>query len=1206
MPIQSGDIKLYKSDTMDDTANGGGLITNQEVVDGVSNNVFDDIPTLSRTFGDVNMRKLFPAIDIQTQDKYLGSHVIISKLPGDTQLGVNLFSTDDHYDRREAAQKRVENYKAVGANYGGFLFATQFKDSKVITIFQDKTVGLPGVGDVLYLSQNGDIENQFVKIVTIAIETRTFTDAQGSFEREILTVEISQGLDFDFVGSQISRFDTVTPAATIKETVVANAAKYYSARPLSVAGAVNDLSVKVDTIYSQVIPSSLQELAVLNVNAAGESTSILDIGADNLSFPFNNNDIIPLTNIFLGRACTPSTLQITVTGGVIFDDGGQLKIGSNTIGTINYSAGTLSFSATSPIYTGDKTITFKPAVPPILATSSAALDVTPSNRGFVWAITLDPKPLRTSLRVQFSALGEWFTLFDNGSGGLSGLENGIGSGTIDYDTGVTSITLAALPDADTQILFTWTEKTQTIPFDIVVGAASLNVSLPNLNTKTPSLSTLAVTWNDGAARTANSDTLGNLSGDATGFINIFSNTATISPNTLPAEGTVFGVTYNEVDSHVQLLAIQTPDVVTGNIVIDLGVTNITPGSLRVNIFFEPDSSWYNSTYRLTNNSLSQLGVILSDDGVGNIVTGNESTGRKPLDPLIFGTLNTPSINYATGILTLPNELSFGVFVSVLETVTTGTRREPSGFGFTIVNETKEVITGKTLTTLPYKYSTNNSIGIRFDENTNSVAVNTSGTPSILSYTMERKTADQIVEGSVILDLGGEIFTETGGIINKEIDHELGTLVPVGTFDYSTGVVNFTSWTTGITNILTTKGGTEDNDFKAVSSILTRVPSAPVKPLSFQFTVDTVDTEIIDNTVFPPVTTGVPAVTLSATSDATGFIVSPNINGFIDYDSGVVNINFHETGDTNTKIKIDGSTMRYNAVSQTFLPLDENILGLNPVRLPSDGRIPIYETGDVVVILHDGNTTATFTSNTTTVIGRSRQSKITVRDVGNNLIDPSFYTADLDIGEVTWGDLTGLSQPLTIIDRIEDMAVVSDVQITGTLTITKPLSHVFPVTETLVSSAIIQGDLFATTTPPFDQQTFTGVWSDTLIGNDTIANFNNVLYPILVDNRSSLEERWALIFTSTTLVNIIGEHVGQILTGASIVGNIAPVNPVTGFPYFTIDSNAWGAGWSAGNVLRFNTISATFPIWVIQSVGQGDATSTDLEVCFEIRGDIDTP
>ena len=64
--------------------------------------------------------------------------------------------------------------------------------------------------------------------------------------------------------------------------------------------------------------------------------------------------------------------------------------------------------------------------------------------------------------------------------------------------------------------------------------------------------------------------------------------------------------------------------------------------------------------------------------------------------------------------------------------------------------------------------------------------------------------------------------------------------------------------------------------------------------------------------------------------------------------------------------VDPSTINYSAVAFSYLPLNADILGIDPVRLPSDGRVPIYRAGDVVVILHlQTNAPATPTLNGST-------------------------------------------------------------------------------------------------------------------------------------------------------------------------------------------------------------------------------------------------
>lgn len=48
----------------------------------------------------------------------------------------------------------------------------------------------------------------------------------------------------------------------------------------------------------------------------------------------------------------------------------------------------------------------------------------------------------------------------------------------------------------------------------------------------------------------------------------------------------------------------------------------------------------------------------------------------------------------------------------------------------------------------------------------------------------------------------------------------------------------------------------------------------------------------------------------------------------------------------------------------------------------------------------------------------------------------------------------------------------------------------------------------------------------------------------------------------------------------------------------------GQGWVSGNVLRFNTVAATFPVWVIRTVKQSEPSVMSDQFQIMLRGDID--
>lgn len=351
----------------------------------------------------------------------------------------------------------------------------------------------------------------------------------------------------------------------------------------------------------------------------------------------------------------------------------------------------------------------------------------------------------------------------------------------------------------------------------------------------------------------------------------------------------------------------------------------------------------------------------------------------------------------------------------------------------------------------------------------------------LVYDITPKNGENIVSGSVRFDLGGKTYIDRDGSLYHSIDptNNSGTLA--GTIQYNSGDVRLSDWTPNAANQLVLRSMTTEVDFNPVDEITFRVPIAPVRNGSFQLRVIPLE--------------GTNGAQVLVTADAQGRLNSPHMVGAIDYLTGIVKVRF---GDIVPKagseaepwyafsavftyngvpsvIKprpVYANSIRYNAVGFTYLPLSADILGLDPVRLPSDGRVPIFRTSDVVVV-HNTEKLA-FSSPAVGAqlnVGRVRVSYIKVIDSLGALLDPTMYETDLDAGTVLLksGFLLGsLTLPLFAEHRIEDMAVVTDVQINGRLALNRPLTHNFPANSSLVSSALIMGDLQARVYGEFSQ------------------------------------------------------------------------------------------------------------------------------------------
>jgi hypothetical protein len=277
-----------------------------------------------------------------------------------------------------------------------------------------------------------------------------------------------------------------------------------------------------------------------------------------------------------------------------------------------------------------------------------------------------------------------------------------------------------------------------------------------------------------------------------------------------------------------------------------------------------------------------------------------------------------------------------------------------------------------------------------------------------------------------------------------------------------------------------------------------------------------------------------------------------------------------------------------------------------------GQAPVIRATDAVLIHSTiAGTPAAVSNGSTTTTGRTNLSRLRV--IGNNgVVHASFVlnqpapsgvgcTADLTAGTVTFSNVSGYSQPVTVEHRIEEMSVVSSIS-GNTLTLNRALSRAYPA-GTRVSSLLMLGDLKARVGVSFAQNAWTGVFADTVLGGSPAADYDIASNPIAVTNQGAVNERWYAQFTNSTSFTLVGEQLGVI--GTFGTGSAcAPTNPATGVPYFTIPSVGWGSGWAAGNVFRFNTAGANAPVWVGRSVAPSTPAGDD-SVTLQLRGYVNT-
>ena len=325
----------------------------------------------------------------------------------------------------------------------------------------------------------------------------------------------------------------------------------------------------------------------------------------------------------------------------------------------------------------------------------------------------------------------------------------------------------------------------------------------------------------------------------------------------------------------------------------------------------------------------------------------------------------------------------------------------------------------------------------------------------------------------------------------------------------------------------------------------------------------------------------------------GVTANPSIVNESWYDAANI---YMESGTNyiNKPIYVKPDSIRYNAIAYSYLPLDKELIGLDPVRLPTDGRVPFVRKGDSIAITElKTMQLPTNAKNDSFDLGFERLSDINVVDSTGKKVSFGYLDIDLDAGTLNLNNsfvMTGLIAPLTAKYRIMDIALVIETDISGRVTLSTPITHNYSIAA-VFSSMLLAGDMQARAFNVFSQQSWGGVFSDTLIGNKATSQLQITNNPIVITNRDAIEERWALVFTGTTAFKIIGETVGEIGTGTTLEVT-SPPNPMTGQPYFTIPATAWGGGWSANNVVRINTGAAKYPVWIGNAIQQHQGSSSD--------------
>lgn len=1183
MPITVNDIQLLESERLTDEDNGGGRMTGSVVDSGEVNNLFPDISRLDRTYGRLSLRKAYMAVRSQNTDVYLGAHVIVTDPPDDGRVSTTLFTTGSPVDERLAAQNRIESYVTRGPLSAYVLFGTQPQGAKAITLFGRVETPLPEVGDVLVLSEEDSggavAHEQYVRVADVDAEERTFTDTSvslGDYTRKVVTVTLTSALRRTFVGAEATRYSNVNPPTKVRTTTVADASRYFGVTRLAEAAAQDDLSITVTDVFSQLVPSTTREVPFAGAKP-GQVLNFVAIGPRRTDSAGSGTGPWYFERGVLPRSVTNGS----ITGPDIdSDDGaGNLLAGSSDAGDIDYEAGRVSGANVL------QSLTYTPAVAVQRSSYTIGVGVTLATQGTVYVQSLLVAPAPKTVRVDYRYLGKWYTLEDKrGDGALEGGNPGEGGGSVDYTSGDVVVTLGALPDIGSRVIFS---AGQRVDFTQRTGSGVAVPPKVEAQLQQPAASSAGATlsWiSGGVTKTATAaPTTGSLSGAASGTLSYADGSLTFVPSggAWPDSNSTLVVDYTA--------AAGATGTVLGSYAAQLLQFTVPAAGLPLK------AGGLVATIPLVVQKGKTDLVLIKDDGAGNIIA--PATWNDGVENMLRGAIVGGTVDYATGAVSV----QIGpVSKSIARPYIVSTNSYVVGYEREAGSELPQLIA-----TPAIRYWAT-STAVASQQVSEEVSF-----PGIL-INLAKGFTDSIVPSSVWFTWAGRDYIDRQGKVFRDLDVHTGSVVEAGTINYQSGEVLLHNWGAGVGGVTGVDVVTMLTEVGRlpISYLVFRTPGAPIRPASLYLQAVRADTGTL----------------ITGTSTLNGPISSAYMEGTADHNMGWVEVRFGEYvpaagnenepwyhpdnvvgGNVFKPIPVDPNSIEFNCVVLTNLPLDAELLGIDPVRLPQTGKVPIIRDGDVVVV-HESREQVMpqpLGSGQVVTLPDAPVNRVALVDATGAAVPLAQYTADVVAGRITMADpldLTGLVEPLTAEYVVEDMVLASSVELSGKVSLVGPLSRSYGA-GALVSSALLFGDLRAANPVFFSQQTWQGEYLDDRNGSNTTAQYNRTLYPLELVNVNAVTERWALIFTSPTSGNIVGETLGVIGTFTTSA-DVQPLNPVTGQPYFILRTAGWGSGWSTNNVLRFNTTGPNAPIWIARTVLPGAQGVVDDQFQLQMRGDAD--
>ncbi|HQZ60365.1 MAG TPA: hypothetical protein PLQ39_11870, partial [Acinetobacter sp.] len=193
------------------------------------------------------------------------------------------------------------------------------------------------------------------------------------------------------------------------------------------------------------------------------------------------------------------------------------------------------------------------------------------------------------------------------------------------------------------------------------------------------------------------------------------------------------------------------------------------------------------------------------------------------------------------------------------------------------------ISGVTRETMTFSANQQVDIEVKYRDTSGTNSGTKAVTVDKLKFDLTQGFDEQILSGSVRFKAGSDTFIDRNGLLYRNVDPATGSGTQSGSVQYGTGLVEIDSWTPNVDNVISLQSLTTTTDMPAINHVSFRTPTIPIRPASLTVVV-----------------AAMAGGQLTLTTDEAGIIETSNAHGFINHDTGFVDIYFY------TKTEITGA------------------------------------------------------------------------------------------------------------------------------------------------------------------------------------------------------------------------------------------------------------------------------------------------------------